>query len=102
MKTVFIVQKWEGWVGFIEVVDDLDLKISHDEFMETHFPDFMNDDMADDYSDKWLVWRDEVKSQGYQLADLDEMFIEWLLKEKGAKKVNYETFIVDEWKYNKE
>lgn len=109
-KIILLTQKWEGWVGMIEIPDGFDLQAAHDEFMAAHFKSFLNDDPTDiNDLDNWYIkahekrkmWWDELQQQGFKSRSMDDLFIEWVVREKDVKKVEYECFAVDEWKYER-
>lgn len=99
MKTILLTQKYEGWVGIIEVPDDLDLRTANNEFLAEIFPNTPFDNMSDVW---WETYDNQVKAarkMGYVGFSSDSLFMDWLKKKKGVRVIDYETFEVEKWKY---
>ena len=99
LKIVVMVQYYDGWSGILKVPVTLDLKAALNEFKETRY----KNDKFDNLSDEWWEIHDAqteaLRLAGYQGWDFNSQFNEWLCKEKGCEKVDYEVFLVDSWKY---
>lgn len=95
MRRYFLVQPYEGWAGFVDAPEFLDLKAAQIEFRNKYYsnPHAAHQDEWYEQSEKNT---DTLKAMGLDGWDYDSLFISWLCKEKACVAPHIESLLVYE------